>query len=141
MVDFMIIEMGGDDGGLHIISRMLYRCKCIDLLTVRKYYDSSGVLTGGTAHSHAPLNQTVYFCGSFFNSLFFIVFFDHSVGCFICKGTYGSCLKGVALSENDSGVGMSLCLVFSRKVKVDIRLLVTFESKESLEWYIIAPAI
>ena len=58
--------------------------------------------------------------------------------CLFRNTTYGSRLECLALTEEYLGVCMCLRLILTREVQIDIRLLVSVESKECLEWYIVS---
>ena len=65
--------------------------------------------------------------------MLFIITEHIAVGCFFLDGTDRSCLEGLSFSEQDLRVGMCLALILSRKIQVDIRLLVSLEAEEGLE--------
>lgn len=52
----------------------------------------------------------------------------------ICQCTNGSGFERMPFSEDDLCIPVRFCLVVSGKVQVDIRLLVSFKSKEGLKW-------
>ena len=69
----MVIEMCGNDIGRHIIRRMLYRRKGVDLFTKRKYDDTSWMLSGASPDSRTALYDTVNLTFSLSLSVFFVI--------------------------------------------------------------------
>ena len=123
---------------IHIISRMLYGAELIYILVLWNYHKSSGMLSGRSLNTGTSLYQSVHFRIMQSNVMVFNIFFYISECRFIGKGSYGSCLEYVSLSEKDFRIRMGLLLIFSREVKVDIRLLVAVKSKECFKGYIVA---
>ena len=120
----------------HIVCRMLHRGKGINVLPQRKYNNATRMLSGTSTNTGAPLTNTVNLAATFMTATFFVIFFYISIGSLICKGTYGTCSIGLSCTKNYFGIFMSLRLIFTGEVQVDIRFLVTFKSKESFKRYI-----
>ena len=133
MVDLMVIEVGGDDRAGNIIGRMLYRGEGVDLLAMRQHDDTARVLARGPAYADAALYETVDLRTSLIDALLLVILLHHTEGRLVREGTDGTRLEGVAVAEDDTGVGMGLRLVFTGEVQVDIRLLITVEAEEGLE--------
>ena len=136
MVDTVVIEMCRRYSRIHLVCRMLYRCKCMYLLTDWKNNNSSRMLSRCTSYINTACCQTLYltvtlgYVMSKLLTLFLKITFNISVSRFLSNRTYRTCLERLPLAEYNLSIGMCLTLVFVRKVKVDIRLLVTLEAKE-----------
>ena len=116
MVNLMIVKVRGNNRAFHIICGMLHRSKGIDVLSVGKHDNASGMLPCGSSDSGQPLHKAIYLRISLLLSSFFVVILDHPVGGLFGKGTDCSGLKSIFLAENRSGVGMCFRLVLSREV-------------------------
>ena len=132
----MIIKMGGDNIGRHIICRVLDWSKGVDIFSMRKHDDSTRMLSGTPANSGTTAHDTVDLTVSLAVAALFIIILHITVCRLFCKCSNGSGTEGLAFSENNLGVLMCLTLVISGEVQVDIRLFVSLESKESLKWNI-----
>ena len=91
------------------------------------------MLSGRTADTGTALYNTVDLTVTLVLSPLFIIIFHITKCSFFRKSTNGSCLKCLALSEDNLRVPVGIGLIFSGKVQVDIRLLVTFKSEECLK--------
>ena len=128
MIDGMIIKMCRCNSTFHIICRMLNRSKFIDIMPVRKNDDTSRMLTCASSDSRTPFGHSFYLTFSFSLLMFLIVVPDKSIRCLICQSTDRSSLKCMSFTEKNFCIFMSLCLIISGKVQVDIRFFVSFES-------------
>ena len=129
----MIVKMCRNNISRHIICRMLHRSEWVDIFPVRKYNNSSRMLSGTSADTGTSLNNPVNFASSLSCSpLFKIVLYISECG-FIRKGTDGSRLEGLTFSEYNLCIMMGIGLILSWEVQVNIRLLISFESKEGLK--------
>ena len=129
----MIVKMCCDDITVLIICRMLHRSKFFDFLTNRKNNDTSRMLTGCTAYTGTSLYNTVNFAVTFvLTTLLIIVFYITKRG-FLCQCTDRACFECLTFTKNNFCITMCICLIFTRKVKVDIRFFITLESKEGLK--------
>ena len=70
------------------------------------------------------------------SSPLFIIIFHITKGGLICQRTDGSCTEGLACSEDNLRIVVCLALVIPGEIQVDIRLLISLESQEGLEWNI-----
>ena len=129
----MVIEMSGYNIRCHIISWMLYRRERINILTQRKDDNTSRMLTGTSSDSGTPLYDTVNLAYSFSGISLFVIILYKSIGCFLCQGTDRSGTIGLPITENNLCILMCITLVVTGKVQVDIRLFITFKSKECLK--------
>ena len=116
MVNLMIVKMRGNNRAFHIICGMLHRSKGIDVLSVGKHDNSSGMLPCSSPDSRQPLHKAINLRISLLLSSFFIVILDHTVGGLLGKSTDCSGLKGIFLAENRSGVGMCFRLILTGEV-------------------------
>ena len=132
-VNRMIIKMCCDNITVHIIGRMLNRSKLLNLFSHRKYDNSSRMLSGSPSHTGAALDNTVNLTVTLMYSTFLIIIFHIAKGCFLSKCTNGACLEGLALSKNNLCISVGIRLIFSGKVKVNIRFLISLKSQECLE--------
>ena len=121
------------DPTLHIVCRVLYRRKFIDVMTMGEHDDSARMLPGAPPDTSAsfcdPLDLTAAL------SLFplFIVVLYKAIGSLIRKCADSPRLERMSFPEKHLGIFMGFCLIIAGKVQVDIRLLVSLESKESLK--------
>ena len=132
-VNGMVIKMCGDDITVHIIGRVLHRCKFLNLLTHRQYDDTSRMLASGTADTGTTLHDTVDLTVTLVLPPFLIIVLHITKCGFFRKGTNGSRLKGLPFSEDNLCIPVGIGLIFTGKVQVDIRLLITFKTKECLK--------
>ena len=133
MVDGMVIEMRRHRIRRHIVGRMLHRRKGINGLAQRQYNNTARVLARGPADTgtalHDPVDLTVPLAGA----ALFIVFFYIAKCCLVCQRTDGSRTEGLTCTEDNLRIFVCLGLIITGDVQVDIRLLVSLESKEGLE--------
>ena len=138
VVDGMVIKMGGDRGGGHIIGRALNRRKRVDLLSHRQNDDTARMLSRGTPHAHTALDDPVDLTVPFPVPALFIIVFHITISCLIRQRTDGSRPEGLSLSENNLRIIVGMALVLTGEVQVDIRLLISLKSKERLKWNVVS---
>ena len=102
--------------------------------------DTSRVLSGAPSYSRTPQGDPVDLAFSLSLAVFLIIILYESERGLIRQRSDRPCLERMPLSEEHLGIFMSLCLVISGEVQVDIRLLISLEPKESLEGNIKSPA-
>ena len=107
MINGVVIKMRRDDSALHIVSRMLYRSKFIDVMTVRKHHNTAGMLSctapdPGTAYRD-PLNLTA----SLPLLALLIIIFYKSISRLVSQRANRSRLKSVSFTEQDFCVFMA----------------------------------
>ena len=112
---------------------MLYRRKRVDLLSHRKHDDSARVLSCRPADADASLHNTVNLTVPLVDTALLVVILDVSERRLVRQRTDRSGTECLTVSENNLTVGMRFTLIFTGKVQVDIRLLVTFKSEECLK--------
>ena len=125
--------MGGDDISSHIIGRMLHRCKGVNILSKRQYNDTAWMLTRTSAHACAARCQTHHLCRPFMDVSLFKIIFHISKSCLIRYRTHCTGTECLTCPKNHFGISMGFTLVFPGKVQINIRLLVSFKSKERLK--------
>ena len=129
----MVIEMCGNDIGRHIIRRMLYRRKGVDLFSQRKYDNSSRMLSGASTDSRTSLYDTVNLTFSLSLSVFFVIILYIPKRCLIRQCTNRSGTKRLTCAEDDFRIFVCITLIISREVQVDIRFFISLKSKECLK--------
>ena len=129
----MVLKMSRNNIGCHIVGRMLNRCKGINLFPHRQYYDTSRMLSGSPVDSHAALHNPVYLTISLMHTMLFIIILYITECGFICQRTNGSGTEGLSRAEDNLSIFMSLGLVLTGEIQVDIRLLVSLKSQERLK--------
>ena len=140
----MIIEMCRYDLCCHIIGRMLYRRKGVDLFSDRQHNDTARMLSGGTAHAytalHNTVNLTVSLVDAFRNTFHFrtalcdLMFFTIFLNVAIC-GLFRHCTnrsgtKSLTCTKNNLRIIVCITLILIGEVQVDIRLFVSLKSQE-----------
>ena len=133
MVNGMIVKVSGNGIRGHIVGGMLYRRKRIDILPQGQHYDTAGVLSGTAPYSHTSRHDAVNLAVSLVFSPFFKVVLHISECRLIRQRRYGSRAEGLSRAKDNLRIFMSLGLILSGEVQVDIRLLVSLEAKEGLE--------
>ena len=112
---------------------MLHRRKGIDILSQRKHHNPSRVLACAPSDPGTARNDTIYFTISLMSSSFFKVIFHIAKGRLVRQGGDGACPEGLAGAENHLRILMSLGLIFSGKIQIDVRLLVALKSQKGLK--------
>ena len=116
MVNLMIVKVRGNNRAFHIICGVLYRGKGIDVLSMRKNHNASGMLPCGSSDSGQALHKAINLRISLLLSSFFVVILNHAVGGLFGERTDGPGLKGIFLTENCSGVSMCFSLILTGEV-------------------------
>ena len=114
----------------HIVCRMLYRRKLIDAVSVRKYYNSTRMLSGTSPDSGTSFRDSLNLAATLSLTTLLIIIFHKSIRRLIGQRTDRSGFECMTLAKENLCIFMSLRLVVSGEVQVDIRLLVSFKSKE-----------
>ena len=116
MVDGMVIKMSRNRCSRHIVCRMLYRSKRINLLAHRKNNDTSRMLSGRSPDADTSLYNTVNLTVSLVNSALFIIIFDISKCSLVRKCTNRSGTERLSVTENNLTVSMGFTLILTGKV-------------------------
>ena len=117
----------------HIVSRMLHRRKGIDIFPERQDDDPSRMLSRTSPYSCTSGNDPVDFARSFARSLLFKISFHIAESCFFRQRADRPRPISLSRSKNNFRILMSLALVFTGKIKVNIRLLVPFKSQKGFK--------
>ena len=119
---------------LNIVGRVLNRTEFVDVVSPGNDYYASRMLTRCSLDTLTALCESVHLSliGAF--ALLVKVLGHISVGGVSLNCAYGSRLVYVLRSENVFNIFLCLTLIFSGKVKVNIRLLVCLESQEGFKW-------
>ena len=125
--------MGGNNITVHIICRVLNRGKFLNIPTNGKNNNSSRMLSCSTSDTCTSLHNSVDFTVTFSLTSFFIIIFHITKGCFLCQSTDSSCLKSLSCTKNNLYITMCLSLIITGKVQVNIRLFISFKSKEGFK--------
>ena len=94
------------------------------------------MLSGGSVYSDTSLKDTIDLTSSLMYSMVLKVILHITISRFICKGANGSCLEGLAFTENNFCITMGFRLIVSGEIQIDIWLLIPLESQEGLKWNI-----
>ena len=129
----MIVKMCRNNISRHIICRMLHRSEWVDIFPVRKYNDSSRMLSGTSADTGTSLNNPVNFASSLSCSPLFKIVLYIPKCCLIRQRTNRSGTERLSGSENDFRIFMGITLIISWEVQIDIWLFISFKSKECFE--------
>jgi hypothetical protein len=133
----MVIKVRRYRAGCHIICWMLHWREGVNVLTDRKYDDSARMLTGGSLNTGTASNKSIDLALTLMLIMLLVIILYITKCSFLGKGTNCTGSKGLTSTEDNLRVGMRLTLIFTREVQVDIRLLITVETKECLEWNIV----
>ena len=124
----MVIEMCRYRLSCHIICRVLYRCKCINVMSDWKNYNSSWMLSGCSSDSRTAFRNSCYFTSSLLNSTLFTIFSNICFSGFLGNCTDCSCSESLSLTKDNFRIFMCLTLIFTGEIKVNIRLFITLET-------------
>ena len=94
------------------------------------------MLAGTSSDTGTSLYDTVDLTFSLSLTMFFIIIFYVTKCSLICQCSYGSGTECLSCTEDNLGIFVRITLVIPGEVKVDIRLFISLESKECLEWNI-----
>ncbi len=133
MIDLMVVKVGGDNGCLHIVGRALDRSEGIDRPPHRQHDNSPGMLSGSAPHPDTALQEPLNLFVSLMDLLLVKIFTDIAIGRLIGQRTDSPGTEGLSCAKDDFRIIVSLTLVFTREIQIDIRFLVPIESKECLK--------
>ena len=95
---------------------MLDRRKGVNILAHRKNNDSSRVLSGTSSDTGTTAYDTVNLTATFLDSSFFVIILYITEGSLVRQRTDGSGTEGLAGTENNLRIFVSLGLVLTREV-------------------------
>src|SRR5690554_3513286 len=123
--------MGGNPFRFPVIGRVLHRGEIINLPACRYHHHSSGMLTCRTFYPAAPFYQPVNFRIFEIKTSFVHITTDKTESGLFGQGAYSSGAKNPVFSKEFLCISMYLRLVFSGKIKINIRFLVPFKTHKS----------
>ena len=132
-VQLVVIIVGGNDRRCHIIGRMLNRRKIIDIMIGRNDQYSAGMLTGCSLDLKTAGDQIVDLGIGTHSSMLFQIMPDHTVCGLLCQSSHGTGTINMIFTEHFTYIGMSLGLIFSGEVQIDIRFLIPVKSQENFK--------
>ena len=97
VVNGVVVEVGGNNSALHIIGRMLHRCKLIDIMSVRENNNSSRVLSRTSPDPGTSLGNPFDLTLPLALPVLLIIVFHKAIGRLICQSSDSSGLKGCLL--------------------------------------------
>ena len=100
------LEVGGDNTGIGVVSRVLDGGKVIDRALLGHNDDAAGMLACGTFDTDQTFYQIVDLCTGERHTLVFQIFHNKAEGGFGGKSTDGACTEYVAFTEELFGVFM-----------------------------------
>ena len=116
MVNGVIVKVGGDGLGGHIVGRVLHWSEGIDHLSQGKDHDAAGVLASGAPYAHAALYDPVDLAVSLPLPMLLKIVLHIAEGRLVRQGADGPCPEGLALSKDHLRVIVGAALVFSGEV-------------------------
>ncbi len=125
--------MGGDDIRRHIVCGMLYRGKRVDVLPHWQHHNAARMLPGTPADAGASRHNAVDLAHPLMPAALFVIVFHVAEGSLVRQRADGARPVRLPAAKNHFRIFMRLTLVLSRKVQVDIRLLVALEAEERLK--------
>ena len=130
MIDRMVIEMGRHDIGFHIVGRMLYRSKRVNILSHRQHDDAARMLPRASSDARTPHDKAIDLTGPFPHPMIFIIIFHIAKSRLIRQRTDRTRAVSLPVTENNFRIFMRLTLVFAGKIQIDIRLFIAFETEK-----------
>ena len=94
------------------------------------------MLSGGTTDTCASLHDPVDLAVSLVHTTLFVIIFHITERCLIRQRTDRSGTESLSRTKDYFCIFMCLTLILTGEVQVDIRFLVSLESKECLKWNI-----
>ena len=133
MIDRVIVKVRRYGVRRHIVRRVLHGGKGIDVLPQRQNDDTARMLSGTAAHADTAHDDTVNLTVALVLSSLLIVILHVAERRLIRKRCNRARAEGLPGAEDNLRILMRLRLVLAGEVQVDIRLLVSLESKEGLK--------
>ena len=133
VVDGMVVKMRRYNIRCHIVCRVLHRCERINLLAKRQNDNTARMLPRCPSHAGTSFYDTVDLAGTLPLAAFFVIIFHVTKCRLLGKRTDCSGTVSLAFSENNLGIAVSISLIITGEIQVDIRLFVSLKSKECFE--------
>ena len=132
-INGVIVKMCRDNIRIVIVCRMLHRSKRIDIFSKGQYDNTAGMLSRGSPDTGASLYNPVNFTIPLMHAPFFIIILHISECRLVRQRTNRPRPERLTRPEDHLRIFMSLTLIFSGKIQVNIRLLISFKSEECLK--------
>ena len=126
--------MSRDNAALHIVCRVLDRRKFINIMAVREHNDAARMLAGTAPDPGTSFRDPLDLAAALALFPLLVIVLYKTVSRLVGQRTDSPGLKCMPFSEKHFRIFVSLGLIVSGEVQVDIRLLVSLESEECLEW-------
>src|SRR5690554_2582295 len=110
----------------------------MNIIFFRYYKYSSWMLACSSFNTCTTFNQPVGLCVCSNYSLIIKILFYITICCLLCYSTYSSCPKDITLTKKLFCKLMYPCLIFTRKIQVNIRYLVPVKAHKDLKGNIIS---
>ncbi len=133
LVDGVIVKVGRDDIGLHIVGRMLHRAELVDFMTPGHDDDATGVLPRSFPHPFTATGKPVRLELVDGELTLFKVFHHIAISRFALDGADGPGFVYVFRTKDFIYEFVRRRLVFACEIQVDVRLFVRFKSQERLK--------
>ena len=112
VIDGVIVEVSGHDVRIHIVGRMLYRRKGIDIFPHRQNHDPARVLSRAAPNPGASLNDPVDFAHPLLLAPLFEIVLHIAEGRLVRQRADGAGAERLPCAENHFCIFMGLTLVF-----------------------------
>ena len=129
----VILKMGGHRIGILGIGRMLNGSKVLHIHIVGNNHQTAGVLTGGTAHTHAALRQAVRLRVAGIDTALLQILLHEAESRLFRQSTDGTGTEHLCFAEHLDSVAVGAGLVFAGEVEVDIGHLTAAVAEEGLK--------
>ena len=133
VVNGVIVKMCSDNIRGHIVGRMLHRSERIDILSKRQHHNTPWMLSCTSSDPCHPCCQALHLALAPVPLPLLKIVLHIPESRLIRKGCNGSRPEGLPCAEDNLRVLMSLGLVLTGKIQVDIRLLVPLKPQECLK--------
>ena len=137
----MEVEVGRSQSARNVVRRVLNRCEVLGVIACRNNDHSAGVLTGRSLNSRTALCQSVLLGTVYRYTLDLKPFFNKAVSSLVGNSADCAGLKCMINSEKLLGVSVSIELIFTAEVKVNIGLFISLESKECFKRNIVTVTV
>ena len=135
------VEMRCTKPFIRVIRRVLYGSEILRLHIAGHNNHAAGVLTRCSLNAYTASCEPVFFGAADGFSSLFKPLFNKAVCGFICKGTYCARLENMRYTEKSLCISVSIELIFTAEVEVNIGLFIAFKSEESFKRYIVTVSV
>ena len=113
LIDIVEVKVSCLPSSSYIISRILNRCKIIDIHIIWNNNDTTWVLTCISLNPSSTHSQTINLSITIELIVITFVTLDKTISCPICNSTYRSSTEGILLSKNITYIQVSRRLIIS----------------------------